>query len=183
MSKPYRIAIAETVRRHIVVEDGIETRLDVLGILPHDDMSSLLEAELAKAGFQLEGGVASRTDEDGVTIRVDTKTRTITVSMREEAEVEQTTHRVFSSEQKNPTERMREVVRAEAEGELDATQERKRRRLTETLEKKLGDIREQLDRVAVAVTQEALRKRASQIGEIESVEQDESGSMTIRVRV
>lgn len=183
MSKPYRIAIAETVRRHIVVEDGVETRLDLLGILPHDDMSALLEAELAKIGFEVANGLATRTDADGVTIRVETKTRKITISMREESEVEQTTNRVFASDHQAPTEGMRKAVKAEAEAELDAVQERQRRVITEALEKKLGDVREELDRVAVVVTQEALRRRASQIGQIESIEQDASGSMTIRVRV
>ena len=144
----------------------------------------MLEEELVKRGFSVEGGIATRTDEQGVTIRIDIDKRKVHVGKREEKDVEVTLTRSIASNQKEADEGMRDRVRAEAADAIDGQKERERRTFTEQIEKKLGDVRGELDEIVVAVTQQALRRRAAQIGEIQSVEQDEStGSMTIRVRV
>lgn len=52
------------------------------------------------------------------------------------------------------------------------------------LEGKLRDLRAELDSIANRVTAEALKVRASQLGEIREITEDpETGSLTIKVRV
>lgn len=185
MSKPYVLRVHETVRRHVVVEDGVQTRLDLLEILPTDETSLLLEQELAKRGFTVEGGVATRTDEQGIVTRIDIEKRSVHVGKREERDVEVVIDRDVRSYKAALDDSDIERIRnEEGEAVIEQQRERDRRKFTDQIEKKLGDARQELDAIVVAVTQQALRKRASQIGDIESIEEDaETGSMTIRVRV
>jgi hypothetical protein len=44
MSRAYRIAVSESLRRHLKVEDGVATTLEVLEILPREPMAELLAA-------------------------------------------------------------------------------------------------------------------------------------------
>ncbi|NUP06346.1 MAG: hypothetical protein HOW73_09845 [Polyangiaceae bacterium] len=184
MSKPYVIRISETVRRHVVVEDGVEARLDLLEILPRDDMSALLEAELERRGFVVAEGNATRDDAEDIGVRIDVAARRVHVGIRKEDEVALTLDRSIRSEHREATDDDRAQVVAEAEVLVEREREARRRDATQMLERKLGDLRAELDEVVVKVTQEALRRRAGQIGEIQSIEEDAAtGSMTIRVRV
>jgi hypothetical protein len=184
MSKPYVVRIKETARRHIVVEDGVEARLEVLEILGKESTSRLLGEELARRGFTVDDGVATKTDADGVVLRVDIEERKVHLGKREEANLEHTVERTERGWDDVPHKGMTERARAEGERALDAETTRRAQEITSQLERKLGDVRAELDEVVVRVTQQALRIRAAQIGEVESVEEDaETGSMTIRVRV
>ena len=185
MSRPYVIRVAETVRRHVVLEDGVEARLDVLEVLPAEDMTALLEEELTRRGFASSGGVATRVEAGGVVVRVDVAARKIHVGIREAQDLEVTVERaVRTYEEQGVTEEHRATVRREGEIRLDAAREERRREVTVAIEQRVVDLRSELDDVVVKVTQEALRRRAGQLGEIQSIEEDaETGSLTIRVRV
>jgi hypothetical protein len=183
MSRPYVIRVAETVRRHVVVEDGVEARLDVLPVLAADETSALLAEELERRGFTIANGTATRVESDGVELRVDIAARKVHVGKREARDVEVTLERDVRSETKISEAQAKKVVASEADHQIERAREEQRRQMTQAIEKRLGDVRAELDEVVVKVTQSALRKRASQIGEIQSIEEDESGSMTIRVRV
>lgn len=185
MSRPYVIRVTETVRRHVVVQDGVETRLDLLEVLPREDMSSLLAEELSRRGFEVEGEVATRTEADGVVVRVEVAARKVHAGLREEKDVELSVSRkIRTYDDQEISEAQRATVRREAELKLDEERDERRREITQTLERRLGELRGELDEIVVKVTQEALRRRAAQLGEIQSVEEDaETGSLTIRVRV
>ena len=47
----------------------------------------------------------------------------------------------------------------------------------------MRDLREELDQAVNQVTAAALKERASQIGQIEEIHEEENGSMTIKVRL
>jgi hypothetical protein len=185
VSRPYRIRVAETVRQHVVVEDGVECGLEILALLPPEEQTQLLAEELTGRGFEVDGGVARRTESDGVVVTVDLERARVRVGKTVEREVERTAQRTFSSETNTSAtvDQVREV-RAAAEREIERERERTRQEATADIEGRLGDLRAELDEIAVRVTQVALRKKASRMGEVESIEEDPAtGSLTIRVRV
>lgn len=184
MSRPYRLRIAETARRHVVVEDGVECALDLLQIVPREEETQILSEELARRGFVIETGRARREAASGVVVEIDLAARRVHVGKRSERTVEQTEVRVVASETAEVTDEQRAAVRRRAEAALDEERERERRAVTAELEAGLADLRAELDQISVKVTQEALRRKAARLGEIESVAEDpETGSLTIRIRV
>src|SRR6266581_2353848 len=70
MSRAYRIRVKESLARDIHAEDCIETKLDVIEVLPREQMGELLADELKRRGFEeQEDGTLVRRDE-GVTVAV-----------------------------------------------------------------------------------------------------------------
>jgi hypothetical protein len=187
MSRAYRISVAETLRRHIHVDDGVKTTLELLQVLPPERMAGLLADELAKLGFEpADDGKMRREDDDGVEVTVDTKEGSVTVRLAAEKNLELTdkrsvlTERESSSAKKQLQQRAREALEQKAERET----EKLRQEVTETLERKLKDLHQELDGVVSRVTREALKEKAQQMGEIQEISEDEeTGSMTIRVRL
>jgi F0F1-type ATP synthase membrane subunit b/b' len=116
---------------------------------------------------------------------VDLERARVRVEKTIEREVEKTAQRTFTSERNaEATEDHVREVRAAAEREIERERERTRQEATSDIEARLGDLRAELDEIAVRVTQGALRKKASRMGEVESVVEDPAtGSLTIRVRV
>ena len=58
-----------------------------------------------------------------------------------------------------------------------------RREVTAKLEKKLGDLRGELDGAIGRATVSALTERAEQLGKIEEVSKDDAGNVTIKVKL
>ncbi len=184
MSRPYRLRVTETVRRHVVVEDGVTCGLDLLDLLPCEEQDAILAAELSRRGFSVKGGVGRRALEGGVTVEIDITERRVHVSHRREQTIEQTKTSEIRSYKQEVSEEDRAQARAAASQALEAETEQERQKVTAELEASLADLRLELDDIAVKVTQEALRRKAARMGEIESITEDrESGSMTIRIRV
>ena len=55
MSRAYRIRVQESLRRVIRASDHVSTDLELLDILPPEQMSELLAQELQKRGFERDG--------------------------------------------------------------------------------------------------------------------------------
>ena len=187
MSRAYRISVSESIRRHIRVEDGIAAPLELLDILPREQMAELLAAELAGLGLERDGNVARRIDDDGLEIHVDLAEGRVTVKQAAEAEVELEEERAGHAgrpDDAQAKERLRKAVRRDLERKADARQEKLQRELTAKLEGKLRELQAELDGAVNRATGEALKRKAAQLGEIEEISEDaETGSMTIKVRV
>jgi hypothetical protein len=67
MSRSYRISVRECVNRVIKAEDRVSTQLEVLEILPPEQMAGLLSDALEKEGYRREGNLLVK-EEDGVVI-------------------------------------------------------------------------------------------------------------------
>lgn len=185
MSRAYRISVSESVRRHVRVEDGVCTSLELLEILPKESMADLLAKELEGRGFKRDGDKAVRTEEDGVQIEVDLEDGSIKVKLAQEADLESQVERSQNVNQvtDQAKEALRKSAQHAAEREVDDKKERLRSQVTAKLEKRLADLQQEIDQVTHRVTAEALKVRASQLGEIEEITEDpQSGSMTIKVR-
>ena len=71
MSRAYRITVKESETRNLKAGDEICTELEILEILPPEDMATLLKEELKKRGFtEQEDGTMTRKDGD-ITVKVD----------------------------------------------------------------------------------------------------------------
>jgi hypothetical protein len=188
MSRAYRVSVAESLRRHVQVEDGICSTLEILPLLDRDRMAELLAAELEKKGFERKGDLAVRTEADGIEVSVDLKTGEVTAKVTAEREVnlELRRSRAAAGPDTGGVEEAR--LRGEVQGELAAQaadeEAKLRQKVTAKLEGKLKDLRTELDGVVNRVTAEALKKKASELGTVEEISEDpETGSMTIKVRV
>lgn len=188
MSRAYRIRISESLRRHIQVDDGIQSKLEILDILSPEQTAALLERELGAAGFEpREDGQWVRVDDEGVEVRVDPKQSTVTVSASADRELDLQQEKVVSAWAENDAttrERGRKSLETELEAEADERKKDLQAEVTAKLEGKLGDLRRELDQISNRVTAEALKQKAASMGEVQEISEDpETGSLTIRVKL
>jgi hypothetical protein len=177
------------VNKVIKAEDRISSELEILEILPSEQMAGLLADELEKGGYRREGNLLVK-EEDGVVISVDTEKGTVTISAEasETTRVEGERHgRAYDDIGPHATQ-VRENLRQELKRDLDKKVEEKtgslQGKVTDRLEGKLGDLRQELDRVVNRVTAEALKRKAASMGQIKEMTEDpQSGSLTIVVEV
>ena len=186
MSRAYRIAVSESLTRHVRVEDGVCASLEILPVLPREQLASVLMEELAKRGFVKDGASAKRADADGVEVTVDLDAGSVTVRLVAEKKVDLAIERSAATAEREQ-DAAREKLRANVRDELERDAKLEEHKLTEEvarrLEGKLKDLRQELDQVANRVTASALKVRAAQLGEIQEVHEEPDGSMTIKVKL
>ena len=180
MSRPIQVRISESVVRTIHVEDGVQSPLEILPVLGADRMAELLASELEKLGFEREGTTARRTDSDGIEVSVDLAAATVSVKLGAGAKLAEKTHRTGYA---GSEDRMRADAADELEQRLAAQTEALRREVTAQLERKLADLRKELDGAVGRATVAALTERAAQLGKIEEVLADDAGNVTIKVKL
>jgi hypothetical protein len=189
MSRAYRIAVRESIKRVIRARDHVSTELEILDILPREQMAQLLERELAGRGFKPKGKQLVRS-QDGVTVTLDPESGKVTVQSEMEQKVEVQGERVGRSYDEGGTSarQTREVLRKELKADLETQVALREGELqgqaTDKLEQELGDLRGELNQVVNRVTAEALKEKAKQLGTIKEMTEDpESGSLTIVLEV
>lgn len=189
MSRAYRVSVQESLRTIIRAEDHVSTRLELLEILPPEQMTQLLSDELEKQGFVKQDGLLTK-EKDGLQIELDLASGELTVRIETEECIElqdQKAQTVLNEDQKSRA-KAKEQLRQEVQKRLSETADQKERELQETLtdelEAQLGDVRRELDQAVHRVTAEALKRKAAQIGQIKEMAEDpEQGSLTIVVEV
>lgn len=190
MSRAYRIRVSETLKKVIRAKDRVSTNLELLDLLPQEEMEALLGEELLAEGFeQEEGGFVM--NRDGITIRVDAATGTVTVQAEAEQELE--LHReqdgwvdldMHRNSEAQAEKDIRELAQQELASEAESHEEELQREVTDKLEAHLADVQRDLAKVVNRVTAKALKQKAARMGEIKQVTEDpESGAMTIVLEV
>lgn len=189
MSRSYRISVSESVRRVVCADDYVSSQLEMLDILPADQMADLLAEELVKAGFCRDGDTVVRIDGD-TEVSVDLKSGTVTVRRQSSTEAEASgtlAGRSYDQNGKNAKKvrsSLTEKLKEELETNVANQQNELQKKVTNQLEAELADLRQELDQAANRATAEALKQKAAQIGQIKEVTEDpESGSLTIVVEV
>jgi hypothetical protein len=189
MSRSYRISVRECVNRVIKAEDRVSTQLEILEILPPEQMSGLLGDALEKQGYRREGEVLVK-EEDGVVISIDSRTGEVSVSAQAsestkvEVERQGRAYDDIGPHASQVRENLRQEAVKDAERKVNEKTQQLQGKVTDRLEGKLGDLRQELDKVVNRVTGEALKRKAAQMGQIKEISEDqESGSMTIVVEV
>jgi hypothetical protein len=189
MSRAYRIRVRETVKRVLRARDGVSTQLDLLGILPQEQMAVLLGEELERRGFAREGRRLVRRHGDA-TVAVEPETGTVTVQSEAACSVELTSEqqgfldRDVGPDEKRGKEHLREKAREDLQRQAHRQTEHMQNEVTAKLESQLGDLRAELDPVINRVTAEALKRKAAQLGQIKEMTEDpQSGALTIVLEV
>jgi hypothetical protein len=174
----------------IRAEDHVSTQLQILEVLPPEQMAGLLAEELQRRGFQLEGNVLVRRSDDGVTVTVDPAKGTLSVAAEDSQEQKIEVRREGRAyDDVGPHGReVREHLKKEATQEIEQRVKEQtsvlQNQVTDRLEGVLGDLRVELDQAINRVTAEALKIKAGQLGQIKEITEDaQSGSMTIVVEV
>jgi hypothetical protein len=192
MSRAYRVRVRESVRHTVRAEDHVSTALELLEILPREEMADLLREELIGRGFYEEGqGKALVRRGDGLTIEVDSATGSVTARAEVSEEVEHHGEREGYADtdggisgRKRAEAALRERLREELEAKAGRGDGRVQKKATDLLEGALVDLRGELDRVVNRVTAEALKRKAARLGQIKEMTEDpEAGSLTIVLEV
>lgn len=189
MSRAYRIRVRESLKRVLHAHDRVSTQLELLEVLPAEQMAGLLAEELQRRGFQSQGDVLVRT-ENGVTVTVNPQTGTVTV----EAQAAENVHLEAAREDRafddmgvhaaKVQEDLEHKVREDLENQAARGTAELQGQVTQRLEKELGELRRELDNAVNRVTAEALKQKAAQIGQIKEMTEDpQAGSLTIVVEV
>lgn len=186
MSRAIQVRISESVVRTVHVEDGVQSPLEMLPLLGAERMAELLGKELEELGFLREGDTAKRTDPDGIEITVDLRAATVHVKLGADAEITESVELEArtAEERAKATERnLRDDAAVVLDMRVSERTEALRREVTSRLEKKLGDLKTELDGAIGRATVGALTERARQLGRIEEVISDDAGNVTIRVKL
>jgi FtsH ternary system domain X5 len=189
MSRAYRIRVRESLKRTVTAKDRVSAQLEVLEILPPEQMAALLGQELEKRGFRRRGRALVR-QEKGVAITVDPEAGTVTAQAEGSRQVELESEKEGRSyDDAGPGARhIKKVLREEARRDLEEQARREadalQRKVTQELEGRLADLRQDLDQAVNRVTAEALKRKAAQMGQIKELTEDpQTGSLTIVVEV
>src|SRR5258707_5923878 len=86
MSRAYRIRVRESLTRVIRAHDQVSTQLELLEVLPREQLAEMLGDELEARGFKREGRTAVRAAK-GVTVKVELDTGTVRVRAETAREV------------------------------------------------------------------------------------------------
>ena len=194
MSRAYRIRqtvrVQDTLSRDLSASDEICTTLEVLEILPADEMGSLLRDALQARGFQEEEGKMIRRQE-GLTVAVDPENGEVSIRIEGTAHVDLSAiqeGQVFNDAKEHERAKvqanLREAVHKVLECQAKEQGEHLQRKLSAELEGRLGDLSAELDRVVNQATREALKIKAGGLGQIKEMTEDpESGSLTIAIEI
>ena len=189
MSRSYRVSVRECQNRTIRAEDHVSTQLEILEVLPPEQMAGLLADELAKRGFERDGTRMIRKQND-VTITVETTTGTVTVAAEAaedatlEAERADRAYDDVGPHAKSVRENLKQQVRKDIEKKAGEKKASLQTKVTDRLEGELSDVRQELDQAINRVTAEALERKAAQMGQIKEMTEDpQAGSLTIVVEV
>ena len=189
MSRAYRIQVSESEERVIHVDDSLETGIQVLDVLPREEMAELLGEELKEDGYEVEDGIATKT-EDGVVTEVELATGKLRIAVEAEEEVELTSNEngVYYDDVGPGATASREALKKKAKAGLDQAEERAKEDLqseiTGKLEGVMGDIKGEVNKASGRATIEALKKKAAAAGTIKEISEDkDNGSVTIVVDV
>lgn len=191
MSRAYRISVSESLRRVIKGSDHVTSQLEILAVVPPEELSQILADELAQRGFEKQADSKWRREEEGTAVIVDAATAEVEVraeiSQSLVLETERTGH-YYDENNVAQRSHIREKLRDEAREGLEHQAEQRaaelERQATDALERKLRDLQPELDQIVNRVTAEGLKRKASRLGQIKELTEDPaSGSLTIVVEV
>lgn len=189
MSRAYRIQVRASQHRVVKAADHVSTQLELLSILPPDQMADLLARALVERGFERCGDQLSR-EQDGVIVVVDAATGTVSVHTEDERGVTVAGELDgYAGDQAGAgAEQARALLQSQLQKKLDhqagGHEAVLQTEVTDRLAVQLDDLRQELDQVVNRVTAEALKRKAAQLGQIKELTEDPlTGSLTIVLEV
>lgn len=191
MSRAYRIRVSERMQRVLKAEDHVSSQLELLEILPPDQMAALLEEELLKRGFEKQENNELVREANGLKVSVDTATGTITVhsELAESVDLEAKREGLADTDwreagRRKVEEQLRDQLQEDLEKQADQRARHLQKKATDQLERALADVQGELDQSINRVTAEALKRKAASLGQIKQLTEDpDNGNMTIVLEV
>ena len=141
MSRAYRITVRESDVRTLKAGDEIGTTLEILEILPPEDMAELLRNELKNRGFTGQANGAMTRKDGDITITIDPCNGEIMVkaeameNVNLEARRDATGFNDVGPSEKALRERVREQLKEDLSKKFEHEQTKLQKRATEELEK------------------------------------------------
>jgi hypothetical protein len=173
----------------VKAEDHVGTQLELLPVLPQEEMAELLAEQLISRGFQRKGDVLRR-EQNGVSVSVDLADGKVTVSLQDEVNLhlERSHEGAVYGETRGAVDAARAKIEQELESQMSKEADEHQRQLqqsvTEQLEGELADLQRELDQIANRVTAEALKRKAARLGQIKQITDDaQTGELTIVLEV
>jgi DNA anti-recombination protein RmuC len=190
MSRSFRIKVRETLRRVIRASDHVSSQVELLEILPPEQMGELLAKELVARGFVRDGDRVVRKSK-GVTIAVEREQGTVTVQTESQQNVDWSSEKegrvdedVRGPHAQQVLQELRGQLKESLEKDAARRQNELQKQVSDKLEGALANVRQELDQAVNRATAAALKVKASQMGQIKSLSEDAaSGSLTIVVEV
>jgi hypothetical protein len=189
MSRAYRIRVSESLSRTLQAEDEVCSHIELLEVLPPEQMTDLLREELKQRGFAEKNGRLVRND-DGVSVEIDPACGEIVLTSAAKREVALEAEREgLAYDDIGPAERsvkksLKRQLQSDLERQAQHEQGKLQREATKRLEGHLADLEKELNQAVNRVTAEALKRKAAQLGAIKEMTEDpQTGSLTIKVEV
>jgi predicted transcriptional regulator len=190
MSRAYRITVKESESRNLKADDEICTELEILEILPPEDMATLLKEELKKRGFEEQDDGKMVKEKEGCTVTIDPCSGEVSIkaetaeTINQEAKREATGFNDVGPNEKSLREKVKEQLKQDLEKKFEQEQAKLQGKATDALEKHLQELQPEISEVVNQVTRDALKQKAQQMGTVKEISEDaESGSLTIKVEV
>ncbi len=170
MSRAYRIQW-RTASRRITSKDEMAIDVALLDILSGEEMTGLLDEELAQQGWRKEKGKLVK-DFGPAKAEIDADRKTVTIHLEKEREV---------------TAKARSEAEAQQAAESQATQGKKQldREVTAELAEAEASVREDLQGALQKVYVTALEQKARRMGQVESIDrrENEEGELELIIKV
>src|SRR5436309_14086379 len=168
MSRAYRITVKESDTRHLKAGDEISTQLEILEILPPEDMATLLKEELKKRGFEeQEDGTMVRKDGD-LTVTVDPCSGEVTVKAETaekvdlEAKRDATGFNDVGPGEATLRDRVKDQLKADLDKKFEQEQSKLQTQATEELERRPTELQPEISEAGNKATRAALTPKAPQ---------------------
>jgi len=183
MSKCYQVSLSEkvSVGKSVSASDVMVHRIEITNILPEKDMKKLLEKELVKRGWdkQEDGTYRLEEEETSAVLVWDLEKGQVTVSIDLEKSVEHTTivHANASNEEaaKKQLERKKQTEQDKLDHAAADLQREMQQQVLKSLEEGEEGRRKELNLILEKVYGEALREKASTLGNIMSIDETVDG--------
>jgi hypothetical protein len=164
----------------------VSSPLELLDVLPRAQMGELVARRLEEQGYVREGNQLKKEDGDlEVIVDLDEGTVSVKVSGDKQLDLEEERTGVTWEEKAKSAEgQLRAAAKEALKNQADVEETRLQSEVTEKLEKKLAEVKGEVDDAVNRATGDALKERAKQMGEVTEVHEDEeTGSLTIKVKV
>lgn len=189
MSQRYKIRLEDRWRVKAVGSDRVTVELEFLPLMERSRLSELLASELVRRAFaeSANGTWEKQIGEHRLSIESATGTATLSGEFSQVVEasgaVEGTLDECGETRDLAEAE-LRRVLEEQLAESVDAATDEHRTALVDELGRQLQMLEPELNQIVDAVTIDALKEKARQLGNIESIDEDrESGSLSLVIEL
>lgn len=189
MSQRYKIRLEDQWRIEAVGSDHVAMALQILPLLEASRIGELLAAELARRGFAEDGEGQYCLPSGDLQLTIDTRSQIATLAGDFSATLAAEESVEGSLDECGETrllaeEHLREQLEAKLQHSLDEQREEQRQQFALLLSEQLQQLRPLILSIVDAVTIDALKEKAAEIGSVESIDEDrDSGTLSLVIEL